>query len=218
MHISYDYSPQTYSDKPLYTVIFYMPHYFMLTRQISTLTGTATAEQKQQLSLTFNEVSINGRKCNAVLGGVFTATGATGGMPVGKQLVVATYHAPCVHKFPASQALHFENALKFVQDQKKPTILAGDMNTQPTDRGYRLLDGVHDVMFALHGKHLPTSCSPDMPPACLDYVFCNSLMRPKTLHVNAFHEHNNLSVAQPSDHGIVSASLQIVDYGTWYKK
>lgn len=214
--ISSDYSPVTFAErKPLYTAIFYMPRYFDYSAMSDVLTGTASNDQKQRLGLKAHDVAMNGRKCNAILSGLFTSTGAPGGLSAGKRIVVSTYHAPCVYQFPPSQALHFENALEFLHRQTFPAILTGDMNTKPTDSAYcsafRLLKrDVIDVMHELtHGEHLPTSCSPDMESSCLDYIFVNKLVKPISIRVQSFLGYNILCDSQPSDHGLLVALLKI---------
>jgi Endonuclease/Exonuclease/phosphatase family len=210
-YIANDYSPLTFRErKPLFTVIFYQPRFFTCQQMLERLTGSATADQKERLGLTPDAIAMNGRKCNAIQSGLFTSTGASGGLPAGKQLVVATYHAPCIHIYPRSQALHFENALTFLQEQNVPAILAGDLNTKPTDGAYRLVTGVRDFMSALNEKrHVPTSCSSEMEPSCLDYIFGNKHVVPELIRVQSFCNRNILCEAQPSDHGILYGSFSI---------
>lgn len=209
--IVYDYSPLAFGDdKPLHEVIFYMPHFFTCQLMPAVLTGSATSDQKERLCLTPHAIAMNGRKCNAIHSGLFTSTGKPGGLPAGKQLIVATYHAPCIHVYPLSQALHFENALNFLAQQTVPAVLAGDMNTKPTDWAYRLVSNVRDFMFTLHQKHLNTSCSQAMESSCLDYVFGNKFVQPELIRVQSFCGRNFLSEAQPSDHGLVFASFHII--------
>lgn len=210
LSIVHDYSPLISGQgKPLYTVIFYMTSLFICQPLEPVLTGSASNDQKERLCLTSHAVATNGRKCNAIHSGLFTSTGGRGGPPRGKQIVVATYHAPCAHWYPPSQALHFENALTFLAKQTVPAVLAGDMNTKPTDCAYRLVSGVRDFMFSLFEKHLNTSCSPLMEPSCLDYVFGNKFVQPELIRVQSFCEKNSLSETQPSDHGVVVASFSM---------
>lgn len=207
--LEHNYSPPRFP--PLCTMIFYRADLFDCRINSIEFTGIVRSdEQRARLGLTDSEIEINRSKRHAVMSGIFTEKYGTG--DTRQQLIIGTYHAPCIFKFPHCQQLHVENAIEFLsrpQSEQCAIVLAGDFNMLPTDQAYKSIILPNDQIVNASCSSSPsdsrdTSCAANFR-GCIDYVFSNRNVSLNGFALFGFGNLPYLCESQPSDHALLQA-------------